>query len=144
MKHAFVVLFLSSILSASCQDKSIYSTKAGAIKGYDPVAYFTEGNPLKGQSQFTLEWKGATWYFAFAENKKLFEEDPEKYAPQYGGYCAYGVAKGGLYKIEPDAWKIVDGKLYLNYSFKFQKEWEEDIPGYIIKANENWPGLIEE
>ena len=84
---------------------------------------------------------GVSWFFATKENQQLFEADPEKYAPQYGGYCAYGVAKGGLYKIEPEAWKIVEGKLYLNYSLKVQRDWTEDIPGYIEKADDKWPEL---
>lgn len=142
MKHFLLLSFTVFVLTASAQEKPIFATKAGAIKGYDPVAYFKEGKPVKGDGEQKLEWKGATWYFSSEENKNLFEANPEDYAPQYGGYCAYGVAKGGLYKIEPEAWKIVDGKLYLNYSFKFQKEWEEDIPGYITEANKNWPELI--
>lgn len=141
MKIALFVLSVTFVISAYCQDKTIYSTKAGAIKGYDPVAYFKEGKPIKGLEDHSLEWMGAMWYFSSKENKNLFLTDPKKYAPQFGGYCAYGVAKGGLYKIEPEAWKIVEGKLYLNYSLKFQKEWEEDIPGYIEQANKNWPVL---
>jgi hypothetical protein len=112
-----------------------------AIRGYDPVAYFTDGHPVEGSSDFTFDWHGATWRFASAEHRDLFAADPQKYAPAYGGYCAYAVAKGDLVKTDPDAWKIVDGRLYLNYSPKIQQEWERDIPGYIEKADANWPGL---
>ena len=114
----------------------------GAIKGYDPVAYFTQGEPMEGKGAHSYEWMGATWYFASAENMELFAGGPEKYAPQYGGYCAYAVSQGYTAKIDPDAWKIVDNKLYLNFSLKVQKLWEEDIPGYITKADANWPKIL--
>lgn len=144
MKQLVTSLFIVAFFTACGQNQKIYSTKAGAIKGYDPVAYFTEGKPTRGNKEQSVNWMGATWYFASQENKNLFEKDPEKYTPQYGGYCAYGVAKGGLFKIEPEAWKVVHGKLYLNYNLKFQKDWEADIPGFIEQANENWPELSKE
>jgi hypothetical protein len=112
-----------------------------AIKGYDPVAYFTRSAPVKGSPNFTLNWMDATWRFSSAENRDEFAKDPEKYAPQYGGYCAYGVSKGHAVSIDPEAWKIVDGKLYLNYSKSVQKTWLGDIPGNIDQANRNWPKL---
>ena len=142
MKILSSLAFFSYVVVACGQKPAVFSTKDGAIKGYDPVAYFTEQKPVKGEQSISYEWEGATWYFTSEANKKLFTKNPEKYAPQYGGYCAFGVAKGGLYKIEPEAWKIVEGKLYLNYSLKLQKDWEADIPGYLEKANENWPELI--
>jgi YHS domain-containing protein len=112
-----------------------------AIEGYDPVAYFTEGRPVEGASAFAHEWMGATWYFVSAENRDRFAADPEPYAPQYGGYCAWAVAHGYTAKIDPEAWKIVDGKLYLNYSKDVQADWVEDIPGNIAKGDVNWPML---
>lgn len=112
-----------------------------AIEGYDPVAYFTEGRPVEGSSDFEYEWMGATWRFANAENRDLFAADPETYAPAYGGYCAYGVAQGYKPGIDPDAWAIVDGRLYLNLSKKVQAQWQEDIPGYIAKADDIWPTI---
>ena len=112
-----------------------------AIEGYDTVAYFTEGRPVKGSRQHTFEWQGATWRFASAEHRDLFAADPHSYAPQYGGYCAYAVANGGTAGIDPDAWSIVDGKLYLNVSKSVQGIWEQDIPGYIARANLNWPSI---
>ena len=114
-----------------------------AIEGHDPVAYFTEGKPVEGKSEFTAEWKGAKWRFASAENKALFEKEPEKYAPQYGGYCAWAVAQGETAGIDPQAWKIVEGKLYLNYNKEIQAKWEQDIPGNIKKADQNWPKVVE-
>lgn len=110
--------------------------------GHDVVAYFTMGKPVKGSAEFATEWKGATWEFSSAENLEKFKASPEAYAPQYGGYCAYGVAKGSLVKGEPDQWKIVDGKLYLNYSAGVQKSWAKDISGNISTADKNWPKLL--
>ncbi|NIO10133.1 MAG: YHS domain-containing protein [Deltaproteobacteria bacterium] len=111
------------------------------VKGYDVVAYFTEGKPVKGTKEFQSDWMGAKWYFASAGNRAMFESDPEKYAAQYGGYCAYAVSQGITADIDPTAWKIVDGKLYLNLSPGVASIWERDIPGYIMKANKNWPKL---
>ena len=115
-----------------------------AIRGYDTVAYFTEGKPVKGTDDFTTEWKGATWKFSSEENKDLFVADPDKYAPQYGGYCAYGVAVDNLVKIEPELWTIKDGKLYLNYNDDFNNKWKKDIPGYIKTADAKFEKLLAE
>ena len=112
-----------------------------AVKGYDVVAYFTDGKAVPGAAAFSYEWEGARWLFASAAHRDLFEADPEKYAPQYGGYCAYAVAKGDLVDIDPEAFTIVGGKLYLNYSLDVQKKWSLDIPGYVKKADAAWPGL---
>ncbi len=128
--------------SASAQKAAIFSTKEGAIKGYDPVAYFTESKPVLGNVEFTYTWKDANWYFASAENREKFKAAPEKYAPQYGGYCAYGVAKGYAVKIEPEAWEIVGGKLYLNYNLKVQEDWQAQKQTYITTANQNWPQVL--
>ncbi len=114
-----------------------------AIKGYDPVAYFTESKPVEGSKEFTYDWQSATWRFASAKNRDLFAKDPEKYAPQYGGYCAYAVSQGYTATIDPQRWKIVDGKLYLNYSKEAQELWEKDVPGHIAAADKNWPKLKE-
>jgi YHS domain-containing protein len=112
------------------------------IKGYDPVAYFTESKPMKGSSDFTYEWNGAEWRFASATNRDLFKKEPVKYAPQFGGYCAWAVSRGYTAGIDPDAWKIVNGRLYLNYSAKVQTQWAENIPDNISKAEENWPKIL--
>ncbi|MBX3588904.1 MAG: YHS domain-containing protein [Ramlibacter sp.] len=113
-----------------------------AVGGHDPVAYFTEGKPVKGDAQFETTYKGVKWRFASAANRDLFVAAPEKYAPQYGGYCAWAVAEGGTASGDPRYWKIVEGKLYLNYDADVQKKWEKDIPGNIGKANRNWPTVL--
>ena len=113
-----------------------------AIKGYDPVSYFTERKPVKGKGAHRLKWMGATWKFSNPENRDLFQTNPEKYAPQYGGYCAFAVSQGATADIDPRAWTIVNGKLYLNLSLSVQKIWEKDIPGYIAKADINWPKIL--
>lgn len=113
-----------------------------ALSGYDPVAYFTEKKPVKGNPQFTAEWKGAVWHFASAANRDLFKADPAKYAPQYGGYCAFGASEGYAVKTEPDAWSIVDGKLYLNYNTTVRTKWSENIPERIKAADKNWPEIL--
>lgn len=143
MKTIATVLLVFVCFIAPAQKSPIYTTNDGAIKGYDPVAYFMQGEPVKGSKSFTYEWKEADWYFSSQENLETFKADPEKYAPQFGGYCAYGVSKGSLYKIEPEAWKIVDGKLYLNYSKSIQKKWDADRDAFIRKAEENWPNVID-
>ncbi len=112
-----------------------------ALKGYDPVAYFKAGQPTEGKTEFTAQHQGATYRFASQANRDDFAANPEKYAPQYGGYCAYGVASGYKVGIEPEAWSIAEGRLYLNYSQSVRRRWREDIPGYIRKADAGWPAL---
>jgi YHS domain-containing protein len=113
-----------------------------AINGYDPVAYFEEGRPAKGSGDHELTWKGGTWRFSSREHLERFQGNPETYSPQYGGYCAWAVSQGKTAGIDPDRWKIVDGKLYLNYNKEIQQRWEADIPGFIRKADANWPGVL--
>jgi hypothetical protein len=115
---------------------------ATALGGYDPVAYFTQGKPLAGKRDITFTWKGVTWRFANESNRDLFKEKPEAYAPQYGGYCAWAVSRGYTAKGDPRYWKIVDGKLYLNYDAGVQKDWEKDIPGNVGRADKNWPTVL--
>lgn len=114
-----------------------------AVDGYDPVAYFTDGRPVEGSSEHQLEWNGARWRFASAEHRAAFEREPEKYAPAYGGYCAWAVANNYTADADPEAWAIVGGRLYLNYSKKVQVKWQEDVPGNIARADANWPKLRE-
>jgi len=114
-----------------------------AINGYDPVAYFADGRAVEGSADITADWQGATWRFSSAQHRDAFLADPEKYAPQYGGYCAFAVARGYTAKTDPDAWSIVDGKLYLNYSQGVRATWSQDIPGNISSANANWPKVLE-
>ena len=106
------------------------------------MAYFTDSRPVKGTPQHTHQWQGATWRFASAQNRDAFAAAPEKYAPQYGGYCAYGAAQGYAVSTVPEAWSVVQGKLYLNYSRGVQGDWLKGPAGYIRKADANWPGLV--
>lgn len=115
-----------------------------AIKGYDSVAYFTMNRPVKGSEAFVTVWKGAKWKFSSKENLEKFVKEPETFAPQYGGYCAYGVAKGNLVKIEPDQFKVVNGKLYLNYDEDVSEDWKKDIPGYIKSADKKFAELLKD
>ena len=113
-----------------------------AILGYDPVAYFTEGKPVKGQDSVAYDWMGAKWKFSTQAHLDLFKASPEKYAPQYGGYCAYGVTQDNLVSIEPDKFKIIDGKLYLNYDTAVQATWLKDPAGYIKQADAKFQSLL--
>ena len=115
-----------------------------AIRGYDPVAYFTEGEATLGDSEFRTEWQGVIWQFASKENLDLFLSDPEKYTPKYGGFCAYAASEGYIASTDPLAWTIVDGRLYLNYSIEVRGLWRENPGKRIADADKNWPGLREE
>jgi YHS domain-containing protein len=106
------------------------------------VAYFTESRPVKGSTKFATDWMGATWQFSSQKHLDLFEAEPGKYAPQYGGYCAYGVAVDNLIKIEPDQWTITGGKLYLNYDRRVQRTWEKDISGFVETADRKFENLL--
>ncbi len=112
-----------------------------AIHGFDPVAYYTTGEPTKGAASFAATYRGATWHFATAANRGAFLAKPESYAPQYGGYCAMGVAGGAKFDIDPTAWRIENGRLYLNKDPRTQRSWLRDVPGNIVKADEKWPAV---
>jgi len=141
-KLAAAILFLSATAALADKADPVFKDGSGvAIRGYDPVAYFTDQKPVKGSEQFTHTWMGATWRFASAAHRDQFAADPAQYAPQFGGYCSYAVSKGRTASIDPEAWRIVEGKLYLNYSKDVQKTWAQDVPGNIQKADQNWPGL---
>lgn len=114
-----------------------------AVDGFDAVAYFTVGAPVKGLKDYEFSYKGATWRFSSAENLEKFSANPDAYAPQYGGYCAWAVAQGRLARGAPQYWTIYSGKLYLNYNAKVQADWLTDIPGFIAKADANWPGVLD-
>jgi len=113
-----------------------------AIKGYDTVAYFTENAPREGVEAYSYEYKGATWLFVSAEHRQLFIENPDKYAPQYGGYCAYAVAKNATASIQPDLFTVLKGKLYLNNSPSINQKWNANKDAYIQSADQNWPLLL--
>ncbi len=119
------------------------NSKNQAIRGYDTVAYFTVGKPTKGVLAYSYDWEGATWLFANAEHLERFKANPLAYIPQYGGYCAWAVAaKGKLANIDPTVWKIVDGKLYLNYNKKIGKRWQQAAKGFIVEGDQQWPELL--
>lgn len=113
-----------------------------ALDGYDPVAFFTDKRPVNGDHNISADYKGATYYFASEEHKSMFERDPEKYVPQFGGFCAFGVSKGGLFPVDVNTWQIIDGKLYLNLNPSMQAEFNKGTDEKIRKAEENWPGLV--
>lgn len=113
-----------------------------AINGYDTVAYFTQGKSVKGLDSLVFEWKGARWKFQSQAHLDLFKVDPEKYAPQYGGYCAFGVAQGYLVKVEPDQFTVREGRLYLNFDADVQTKWLQDPGGYIKTADRRFAGLL--
>lgn len=144
LSTALFAIALSPLAVAAQQVPQINTDSAGvAILGYDPVAYFTDARAVVGTPEFTARHEGATWQFASAAHRDAFVANPTRYAPQFGGYCAYGVAGNYKVKIDPEAWRIEDGKLYLNYDLAVQRRWYSDIPGYIARATRNWPGLRE-
>lgn len=114
-----------------------------AIKGYDTVAYFTQNKAVEGSDEFTVKYKGVNWLFSSQENLELFTENPDKYAPQYGGYCAYAVSQGSTASIQPDLFTIHNGKLYLNYNKSINDKWTKDKEGYIEAADEKWPSVLD-
>lgn len=120
----------------------IFAPDGVAIHGYDPVSYFTEGQPVAGQASITADWHGATFRFASDAHRRAFLADPARYAPQYGGFCAYGMARGYKATTEPQAFTIVGGKLYLNYSDAVQETWRGDVAGYVTRADANWPDVV--
>jgi hypothetical protein len=115
---------------------------AVAIKGYDTVAYIMSGRAVLGSARFQHSWKDATWRFASKANRDRFSRDPERFAPQFGGYCAWAISRGYTADVDPEAFQVVDGRLYLIYSKSVQRRWEQDIPGNIAKAQANWPTVL--
>ncbi|MEZ5354211.1 MAG: YHS domain-containing (seleno)protein [Bryobacteraceae bacterium] len=135
-----MLLISAAALAAGPVDPINTNSKGVAVEGYDAVAYFTAGEPTKGSPAFEHTWQGVKWHFANAANLEAFKKDPAKFAPQYGGYCAYAVSKGSTAGISPKAWQIVNGKLYLNHRFAKGK-FDKDVPGNIEKADRNWPSI---
>jgi YHS domain-containing protein len=115
-----------------------------ALRGYDAVSYFTQAKPVEGRAEFQHKWQDAVWQFSSAANHNAFAKNPEKYAPQFGGYCAYAVSHGYTADGDPQIWKIVNGKLYLNYNQEARQLWEKDISGNIAKGDENWPKFLKQ
>jgi hypothetical protein len=144
--RAWLLLIAAGVFAGSIRAAApVAPVNAGkdklAVRGYDPVAYFAEGKPVKGSPDLTFHWMGATWRFSTAEHRSLFQKSPEQYAPQFGGYCSWAVGHNYTAPADPEAWKIVDGKLYLNYNRDVQQKWVRDERRWITEANKNWPGL---
>jgi YHS domain-containing protein len=136
---SFAIALVCATPATEALGGTFFEKDGAAIKGYDPVAYFTENKPVPGSPAYQAEYKGSTFRFASQAHRDAFMADPERYAPQYGGFCAFGTAGGYKAAIDPAAFTIVDGKLYLNYNADVQKQWARDIPGFISKADKNWP-----
>jgi len=136
---AFAAALALAALAANAPAGEFYEKAGVAIQGYDTVAYFKDGKPVKGSPLHTAEYQGSVFQFASKVNRDAFVADPEKYAPQYAGFCAFGTAGGYKAAVDPVAFTVVDGKLYLNYNTDVRKEWSKDIPGMIAKADRNWP-----
>jgi YHS domain-containing protein len=126
---------------AVAQKSPVFNTDGIAIHGYDAVAFFNAGKPEKGKVDFTYNWQDVNWLFATKENLETFKISPEKYAPQYGGYCAYGTAEGHKAPTETDTWTIVGDKLYFNYNQSVKNMWMKDQQQLIEKADKNWPEI---
>lgn len=134
--------FLTAVtISSTAFARKVFSSRGVAIRGYDTVAYFTQGKPIKGKPSLKTKWNGSTWQFSSQENLDKFKANPAKYAPAYGGYCAWAVSQGYTASTIPQAWDIKGGKLYLNYDLNIRKRWRGDIPGHIRKGDANWPKI---
>lgn len=146
MKSTIVISLIVSVLvsTSAYAAKPVYSggRDRAAIRGYDPVAYFTENKPVKGSKEFLFEHNGAKWLFSSQEHLDAFKANPEKYAPQYGGYCAYAVSNGSTASIKPEFFTIHNDKLYLNYSKSVNDKWFKDKDEYIREADSHWPKLV--
>ena len=144
VKYLGVCVFTLFALPAFATDDAVSTGffNDTAIDGYDTVAYFTQGKPVEGDKKFQFLWRDANWRFASQENLDLFKQNPEKYAAQYGGYCAWAMAEGKTAGIDPDIWHIEDGKLYLNYDDGVQKDWLADMQADIVSADKNYPKII--
>ncbi len=118
-----------------------YTHSTPGLSGYDPVAYFTDGKPVRGSGYHVSVYNGVTYAFSSEEHQEVFEANPEKYVPAYGGYCAYGVAVGKKFVADPEVWRIVDGKLYVNLDRDIQRKWQKDVPGHIKTADANWRSI---
>lgn len=136
-----VIGVLFTILSVGAQKSAVFEKSGKAIRGYDPVAYFTDGKPVVGKEEFVYNWNNANWFFSSKQHLDLFKANPAKYAPQYGGYCAYGLSRGYKASTVPEAWTIDNGKLYLNYSLSVRNDWDKNRQERIQKADNYWPQI---
>ena len=138
------VSLLMVSLTAVSGEKSSFNlghSNGLAMDGYDVMSYWIGGEPVKGSEEFSFEYDGAKWIFVSEANRDAFAADPEKYAPQFGGFCAYAASKSYLADVDPFAWQIWQDKLYLNYSPQVQRIWGNDLEANVVKGNENWPSL---
>jgi YHS domain-containing protein len=138
-----LITLVFGILAFACNQPNslsgdIYAPDKKAINGYDPVAFFTQSGPIKGNDEFTYSWKDVNWYFASQQDLDAFKANPEMYAPQYGGYCAYGTAEGHKAPTQPDTWTIANGKLYFNYNQAVKQLWSGNRDAFIQKADTAW------
>jgi len=139
-----LVLSVITVLSTApilAQKSEVFSSSSKAIRGYDPVAYFTENKAVKGADSIVFNWMDANWYFSTKENLTMFMASPEKFAPQYGGYCAYGCSEGHKAPTDPEAFTIVNGKLYLNYNMNVRTKWRQDTDKKIERADMQWQAI---
>jgi len=143
--NLFIVIVAAALVSTPSYAKApIYTSLFNntAVSGYDAVSYFQDSGPVEGKKDFSTEYEGATWLFSSQENLDIFKAEPTKYAPQYGGYCAYAVGVGSTAKGDPLQWYIEDDKLYLNINKSIRKKWLDDIDNYIKTGDENWPKVL--
>ena len=145
MKKLFYAFVLFAGLStlALAKDLQNLDHDGVAIQGYDPVAFFTDHRPVKGDAQIQSQYRGAKYYFASAEHKAAFDQEPAKYEPQFGGFCAYGASRGKAVPIKIETWEIVNGRLLLQYDLDVKSKFDKDPQGTLKKADENWPGLVD-
>ena len=135
---SLIILGVISMQSVFAGDHLVNTV---GVTGYDVVTYHTEKRPLRGNGNYVVEHQGVRYLFSNEENKNKFEKNPEKYLPAYNGWCAFGVSVGKKFSADPEVWEIVDGRLYLNLDNSIKKEWREDIPGNIKKANKHWSNI---
>jgi YHS domain-containing protein len=145
MKNTIKSIAAGTLLCVSAQAGNLVNVAGAskaAVSGYDTVAFFTEAKPVNGSPFIAAEYQGATYYFATEEHKALFTASPDKYAPQCGGFCAYGVGLGKLFPVDINTWQVRNGKLYLNLNADILKKFNADFDGNVAKAEKNWPGLV--
>jgi YHS domain-containing protein len=145
MKNVLFTALLAIVFISTAAAKTLLNVDKGGvgIKGYDPVAYFTENKAVKGDAQYQSTSKGVTYYFASAQNKAVFDANSAKYEPQFGGFCAWAVSQGYTAPIDPNAFQIVNGRLLLQYSLSVRKDFSQDAEGNLRKADANWPAIVE-
>jgi YHS domain-containing protein len=143
-KCAIILTLLLLSATAQAQKRLVNTDKQGlALKGHDPVAFFTQGRPVLGDYRYESNYNGTRYRFASAENKKLFDTDPARYVPQFGGFCAYGVSRGYAVDVELDAFQIVDGRLLMQYDKSVRDRFNQDTEGNLKRADANWPKVVE-